>query len=136
MPKTSEGGHFHLNPMAMWLTLTIHCDQQSASSLLTPTLMLSSSPCHFHVISPSRTYFYLHTHQEVTILPPQHMTISMHSVCHSQVVCCFILSQHLLHASNCFLSLNCAPHIALSIHLTIPKIPILFSLRHHISLPY
>ena len=47
LSPTSEDGQN--NPAAIWLTPTLHCDRQSASSLLTPTFTLSSSTCFFNV---------------------------------------------------------------------------------------
>ena len=56
---TSEGGHIHLNTAAMWFTSTLYIDWQSVSSLLNPTVTLSSTTCFFHVVvvsTPSRAW--------------------------------------------------------------------------------
>ena len=46
----NERDQIHLNPAAIRLIPTIHFHQQSASSLLMPTLTLSSSTWFFHVL--------------------------------------------------------------------------------------
>ena len=47
---TRVGGQIHFNLVGIRLTSTIHFDRQSASSLLKPTFILSSSTCFFHVL--------------------------------------------------------------------------------------
>ena len=73
--------------------------------------------------------------KKCTFFFPQHITIPMNTVCHSQLIHSFLQSQH--QVLGPFQSLSCTPHIALTMDLTVlRKIHISLSLSHHVSLPY
>ena len=90
----NEGGQIHVNLLAIRLTPTIHCDLQTASSMLNPTFILSSSNRFFHLLHGLPLTFNLKVlcpSQDMTILFPQHITIPTNTVCHSQQIMCTMM---------------------------------------------
>ena len=98
-------------------------------------LPFSSQPSYFlpltfnlKILSPS---------YDVTILSPQHLTISTNTACHSQLIYIFIQTQHEHQICRSFsVFLSCTPHIAHTMDLSfLRKIPFSLSFRHHASPP-
>ena len=73
----------------------------------------------------------------MTILSSQHMTIPINTICHSQLICSYLQTQHEYQSVDLFQSLSCTPHIALTMDLSIlRKIPISLSYVTLINSPF
>ena len=67
----------------------------------------------------------------------QNMTIPIYTICPCQLICCFFQYQHVQQFTVFLLSTNSILHITLTIDLSaLLKRANLFSLKHHILLPY
>ena len=113
---------------------------QSASPLLKPTFILSSSTCFFHVLFVLPFFHWPSTSRSNTLtLSPQHMTIPTNTACHSQLVYSFLQTQHEhqihrsfsvfeLHSTHCSHHGSFCP--SLNFHLTFLQTPCFTSIRY------
>ena len=138
----SEGGWIHLIPSAIALTPSLHLVRSAASSVFKPTFFTLSSTCLLLVIFGRPRFrfpftsiifvFFSILSSSLLITCPYHFTPFAYAIL-SNV---FFKPNISISSSIFFLSTTFTPHIDLTMALSVLKIAISVSLKHHFSLPY